>query len=154
MSFPDRHVGFTPPFSSLLQSAAAEEAANPESHVGMRGVFEGLSTTNAYQAGATADLIVRGASAFYVGATTRSLAARWLEEPSPHCRRWHRMYGLCRFHDGLSLAHAERDLIMRLQGTGRCANKGAGGERLPTSGPSAGGWLYVCVRDHGGPYAM
>ena len=70
----------------------------------MRDIVEGLSTTNAYPAGTAADLIVRGASILYTGATTRSLASRWIEEPSPHCRRWHRMYGLCRSHDGLSLA--------------------------------------------------
>ena len=151
-SLPGRHVGLPPSCSSLLQSAVAEEAANPASHVGLRGVFEGL-LTNVYQAGSTCDLIVRGASAFYIGATVRTLRVRWGDPDHGHFRRWDRMYGLCRCSDAISLANCERMMISRYQDTSRwgsrCVNRGGGGERLPTvSSPGLYiGWLYVCVRD-------
>ena len=117
-SLPGRHVCLPPSCSSLLQSAIAEEAANPTSHVGLRGVFEGL-LTNVYQAGSTCDLIVRGASAFYVGATVRTLRDRWGDPDHGHFRRWDRMYGLCRSHDAISLARAERVSASRCRDASR-----------------------------------
>ena len=125
------------------------------SHVGTRGVL-GLVVFNAYEVGSTCDLIVRGASAFYIGATVRSLLDRWSDPDHGHCRNWHRMYGLCRCSDARQLVGLERALIARYRTASevggvrgpRCANVGPGGEHLPLSTPELYiGWLYVVVRD-------
>ena len=141
--------------TQFLHAAIAEQAADVARHSGLRGVFEGCAT-NAHQVVATCDRICLESSAFYIGATVRSLQDRWSDPDHGHCRNWHRMYGLCRCSDARQLVGLERALIARYRTASevggvrgpRCANVGPGGEHLPLSTPELYiGWLYVVVRD-------